>query len=59
MAFTIPKPLDFIPQNTKFGFVSMFKIWFGLSTALMVITAILLATVGFNYGIDFCGGSLI
>lgn len=59
MAFTIPKPLDFIPQKTKFGFVAMFKVWFGLSAALMVITAILFATVGLNYGIDFRGGSLI
>lgn len=59
MAFTFPKPLEFIPQNTKIPFVSMFKLWFGLSSALMIITAILLVTVGLNFGIDFRGGTLI
>lgn len=59
MAFTIPKPLEFIPTNTKFHFVSMFKIWFALSSALMLITLVLLFTAGLNFGIDFRGGTLI
>lgn len=59
MAFTIPKPLEFIPQNTKFRFVSMFKLWFGLSSALMILTVVLLFTAGLNFGIDFRGGTLI
>jgi preprotein translocase subunit SecF len=59
MAFTIPKPLEFIPQNTKFRFVSMFKLWFGVSSALMLLTVVLLLTAGLNFGIDFRGGTLI
>lgn len=58
MAFNIPKPIEFIPRNTKFPFVSLFKICFGTSLFLNVLTVVLLLTVGLNFGIDFKGGML-
>jgi preprotein translocase subunit SecF len=59
MAFTFPKPIELIPQGTKIPFVSYFKFFFALSTALNLLTIILLATVGLNFGIDFRGGTLM
>jgi preprotein translocase subunit SecF len=59
MAFTFPKPIELIPQRTKIPFVSFFKFFLVLSTSLNVLTIVLLATVGLNFGIDFRGGTLI
>lgn len=59
MAFTFPKPIELIPQGTKIPFVSYFKLFFGLSTALNLITIVLLFTVGLNFGIDFRGGTVM
>ncbi len=56
MAFTIPKPLEFVPNNTKIPFVSFFKVCITLSGIAAITTVILLATVGLNFGIDFRGG---
>jgi preprotein translocase subunit SecF len=56
MAF---KPIEFIPQGTKIPFVSYFRFFFALSMALNILTIVLLATVGLNFGIDFRGGTLI
>jgi preprotein translocase subunit SecF len=59
MAFTFPKPIELIPQGTKIPFVSFFKFFFTLSIALNVLTVILLATMGLNFGIDFRGGTVM
>ena len=59
MAFTFPKPIEFIPQGTKIPFVSYFKFFFVLSIVLNLVTIVLLATVGLSFGIDFRGGTLM
>lgn len=59
MAFSIPKPIEFMPRNTKIPFVSYFKFFFALSIGLNILTFVLLATLGLNFGIDFRGGTLI
>lgn len=59
MGINIPKPIEFIPRNTKFPFVSWFKMCFGTSVVLNVVTIILLVTMGLNFGIDFKGGMLL
>ena len=59
MAFTFPKPIELIPQGTKIPFVSFFKLFFSLSTALNLLTIVLLVTAGLNFGIDFRGGTLL
>jgi preprotein translocase SecF subunit len=59
MAYSFLKPIELIPQGTKIPFVSYFKFFFGLSTILNIVTIILLATVGLNFGIDFRGGTLM
>lgn len=56
MAFTIPKPLHLVPPGTKLPFVPFFKACLSLSSILAVVTVVLLATVGLNFGIDFRGG---
>jgi preprotein translocase subunit SecF len=59
MAFTFPKPIELIPQGTKIPFVSFFRVFFALSIVLNLVTIVLLATVGLNFGIDFRGGTLM
>jgi preprotein translocase SecF subunit len=59
MAFTFPKPIELVPQGTKIPFVSYFKFFFTMSIVLNVLTIVLLATVGLNFGIDFRGGTLM
>ncbi|MEJ2118522.1 MAG: protein translocase subunit SecF [Alphaproteobacteria bacterium] len=56
MAFSVPKPLHLVPHNTKIQFVPFFKACLSLSSILAVVTVVLLATVGLNFGIDFRGG---
>jgi len=55
----IPKPIEFIPHNTKIPFVSFFKQCFAASMVLNLATIVLLATIGLNLGIDFRGGTLV
>lgn len=59
MAFHIPKPIEFVPRDTKIPFVSFFKACFATSVILNLVTIILLATVGLNLGIDFKGGIVL
>lgn len=59
MAFTFPKPLEFIPSNTKIPFVAFFKACFSISIILNVATVVLLVTMGLNFGIDFRGGVVL
>lgn len=39
--------------------VEKYKIWFGLSIAIMIVGLVMMVTRGFNYGIDFTGGTMI
>ncbi len=56
MAFSFPKPFELVPSDTKFPFVSFYKVCISLSGFAAVVTVILLATIGLNFGIDFRGG---
>jgi preprotein translocase SecF subunit len=53
------KPLFRLPQKMNLRFVKYFKLCLGLSIFAIVGTAILLPTVGLNFGIDFKGGTLM
>ena len=53
------KPLFRLPQKMNFHFVKYFKLCFGLSIVAIVGTAVLLSTIGLNFGIDFKGGTLM
>jgi preprotein translocase SecF subunit len=53
------KPIHLLPAQTNFHFVKYFRLCFGLSIAALIATAILLATAGLNFGIDFRGGTII
>jgi preprotein translocase subunit SecF len=52
-------PLRLIPDNTNFPFMKWAKIRTPISLALIVISFVLLFTVGLNVGIDFKGGTVI
>lgn len=39
--------------------VERYKIWFGISIAVMIIGLFMMFTKGLNYGIDFTGGTMI
>lgn len=39
--------------------VEKYKIWFGISIAVMIIGVVMMFTKGLNYGIDFTGGTMI
>ncbi|BEP29122.1 protein translocase subunit SecF [Helicovermis profundi] len=39
--------------------VGKYKIWFGISLAVILIGLIIMATTGLNYGIDFTGGTMM
>ncbi len=58
MAFPF-KPVEFIPRDTKIPFSAFFRVCLAVSAALFIGTAILLSTVGLNFGIDFKGGTVI
>jgi len=45
--------------ETRFDFVGRRRWWFGLSAALMLISALALGLRGLNLSVDFVGGSLI
>ncbi|MEO0854935.1 MAG: protein translocase subunit SecF, partial [Cyanobacteria bacterium J06648_11] len=51
--------IDFLPRDTKLKFISLRKISLSASAALMLVSLLLAATVGLNFGIDFRGGTLI
>ena len=53
------KGVDFFPHGTKWDVIGK-RFWFvGLSWVLAVIALGLIATRGFNYGVDFKGGALV
>ena len=49
--------IELIRPGLQIDFMGKRKIWTGLSIAAMVVTFVLLATKGLNYGIDFTGGA--
>ncbi|WP_234050768.1 MULTISPECIES: protein translocase subunit SecF [unclassified Xanthobacter] len=51
--------IDYIPAHTHIGFMKLRRFSFPLSAAISVFAVVLFATVGFNLGIDFRGGTLI
>jgi preprotein translocase subunit SecF len=52
-------PLRLIPDNTKIPFMRLARIRTPISLGLMVLSFVLLFTVGLNQGIDFKGGTVI
>ena len=51
--------LRLVKQNTSFDFFSRWKVWLGISGALMVIALVSFFLQGLNFGIDFRGGTTI
>ena len=45
--------------DINFDFIGKRKFFTGVSAAVVVLSLLLLATVGINYGIDFTGGTLV
>ena len=52
-------PLRLIPDDTKIPFMKLAKIRTPISLGLIVLSFVLLFTVGLNLGIDFVGGTVI
>lgn len=48
-----------VKENTSFDFFNRWKLWFGISAILMVISFGSFLLQGLNYGIDFRGGTTI
>jgi len=59
--FLVPdfKGIDFFPHNTRLPFMRYKTLCFGLSLVFMALSLVVIATKGFNYGVDFKGGALI
>lgn len=53
------KPLRFVPEDTKIGFIRYRTISYLFSGLLTVLSLALFLGWGLNYGIDFRGGTLI
>ncbi|WP_299789291.1 protein translocase subunit SecF [uncultured Marivita sp.] len=51
--------LRLVKENTNFDFFSRWKLWFGISAFLMVLSFGSFLLQGLNYGIDFQGGTTI
>ncbi|MFV0302254.1 MAG: protein translocase subunit SecF [Paracoccus sp. (in: a-proteobacteria)] len=51
--------LKLVPDNTKIDFFRWQFVTFGLSTALAILSVVLLFVNGLNFGIDFRGGTTI
>ncbi|MCI5111510.1 MAG: protein translocase subunit SecF [Marivita sp.] len=51
--------LRLVKENTNFDFFNRWKLWFGISAVLMVISFGSFLLQGLNYGIDFRGGTTI
>lgn len=59
--FLVPdfKGIDFFPHNTRLNFMRFKNLCFFGSLIAMALALGLIATKGFNYGVDFKGGSLV
>ena len=51
--------LKLVPDNTNINFFRWQWLTFGISAAAMVISVLLIFTMGLNFGIDFKGGTTI
>ena len=51
--------LKLVPENTSFDFFSRWKLWLGISGAMMVVAFASFMLQGLNFGIDFRGGTTI
>ena len=59
--FLVPdfKGHDFFPHDLRFPFMRYKGICLAISFAFMAASFVLFGTMGFNYGVDFRGGSLV
>ena len=48
--------MEFFHKVTRFPFMNTRKVWYGLSTVLIVASIALVAARGLNLGVDFTGG---
>jgi preprotein translocase subunit SecF len=53
------KGVDFFPHGLRLPIVKNRRIFIGASWAMAIAAAVLLATVGLNFGIDFKGGTMM
>ena len=53
------KGFDFFPYGRRWDIIGKRLLLVGVSVALIVLSTVLLATQGLNYGVDFKGGTLI
>jgi preprotein translocase subunit SecF len=53
------KGVDFFPHGLRLPIVQKRAVFMGISYALMVLSVLLLATRGLNFGVDFKGGTSI
>ena len=51
--------MEFFSTTAKFGFMGKRKLWYALSTVLIVASLVSLLTRGLNLGVDFTGGVTI
>jgi len=51
--------LKLVPDDTKIDFFRWQYLTFGISALAMVVSVVLLLTMGLNFGIDFKGGTTI
>lgn len=53
------KGIDFFPHNTRIDFMRHWKACFWTSIATIVLSLVLVLTMGLNYGVDFKGGTMV
>ncbi len=51
--------LKLVPDETSWDFFSRWKLWLGISGAMMIVALVSFLIQGLNYGIDFRGGTTI
>jgi preprotein translocase SecF subunit len=59
--FLVPdfKGNDFFPHDTRLPFMRYKDVCFGLSVLAMALSLLVIVFFGFNYGVDFKGGTLL
>jgi preprotein translocase subunit SecF len=53
------KFFQLIPENTNFDFIGKFPFFMTVSTLMVTATVYIIVTKGFNYGVDFTGGTVV
>lgn len=51
--------IEIVKSNIKINFLGKSKLFFAISGALIFISLLLIFVKGFNYGIDFAGGTVV